>query len=385
MKNKLLYIHNNPPTNNKANTIQVANMANALANNFDKVCLALPNYKNNTIDDYKKNILSKINDKLKFEIILYESNAFFINRTKLFEPFFSVVELLKDNINKYEYIITRNLITSHLAIKLGYSVIYESHNNLLSDNRFLNYFLTQLLVKNSKNNNQKLFIAISKSLSEYWISKGVEKSKVIVLHDGVSENILNEKISLEEARIECNLDINKKYVVYTGNLDKNRGIDSIIKLAQDIKSATFLVVGGDSSQLDYYNKLINNTLDNIHFIGHVPHSKIKYYLASADVLLMIWSWEIRTMKYCSPLKLFEYMASGRIIVGHGFPTIKEVLQDKIDSFLVDPNSYYSLRKALLNALALNTPNKFSEKLLLKTKKYTWENRASLIAERLFDD
>ena len=36
MKNKLLYIHNNPPTNNKANTIQVANMANALANNFDK-------------------------------------------------------------------------------------------------------------------------------------------------------------------------------------------------------------------------------------------------------------------------------------------------------------------------------------------------------------
>ena len=92
MKNRLLYVHNFSPLSNKANIIQVINMTDTLSDHFDEVCLALPNYKNNTLDEYEKNILEKLGYKPKFKIILYKSNKFFRRRAKLFEPFFSIKE-----------------------------------------------------------------------------------------------------------------------------------------------------------------------------------------------------------------------------------------------------------------------------------------------------
>ena len=58
---------------------------------------------------------------------------------------------------------------------------------------------------------------------------------------------------------------------------------------------------------------------------------------------MIWTDKTNTMNYCSPLKLFEYMAAGRIIVGHDFPTISEVLTNNETALLVPPDSFEALR------------------------------------------
>jgi glycosyltransferase involved in cell wall biosynthesis len=60
------------------------------------------------------------------------------------------------------------------------------------------------------------------------------------------------------------------------------------------------------------------------------------------VLLALWSKKVPTINYCSPLKIFEYMASGRIMVAHGFPTIKEVIKHNKNGLLARPDDFNDL-------------------------------------------
>ena len=120
-------------------------------------------------------------------------------------------------------------------------------------------------------------------------------------------------------------------------------------------------------------------LSNIVFTGHVRHQDVKQYLFAADVLLMIWSRQVPTINYCSPLKMFEYMAAERIIVGHAFPTILEVLKDGEDAYLADPDSFDDLRKKMALALNEEYPNSMAKRAReLAMKKYTWQARARAI-------
>jgi glycosyltransferase involved in cell wall biosynthesis len=67
--------------------------------------------------------------------------------------------------------------------------------------------------------------------------------------------------------------------------------------------------------------------------GFVKHERIALYQAAADVLLMPYSRTIQASSgqdiagVINPMKMFEYMASGRAIVSADLPSIREVLND----------------------------------------------------------
>jgi glycosyltransferase involved in cell wall biosynthesis len=185
-------------------------------------------------------------------------------------------------------------------------------------------------------------------------------------------------------RKKLHLPLDKKIVLYTGSLYANRGIDNILKLAKLFPQVYFLVIGGPEKQKnDYIKSALIQKTKNIRFLGYIPHFKVKDYLIAADVLLMIWSKEVKTINYCSPLKVFEYMASGRIIVGHAFPTIKEVLTDGETAYLTNPDSFDELQMKISLALAQNYPNSMAQTAQrLALNKYSWKVRAQTILESI---
>ena len=82
------------------------------------------------------------------------------------------------------------------------------------------------------------------------------------------------------------------------------------------------------------------------------------------------------------MKMFEYMASGRVIISSNLSVIQEVLNDD-NSYLVSPDNI----DEWVNAINYIKDNK--EKAILKTKKaledvqsYTWQNRAKRIMEMI---
>ena len=87
--------------------------------------------------------------------------------------------------------------------------------------------------------------------------------------------------------------------------------------------------------------------------------------------------------YTSPLKLFEYMASGRPIVASDLPSIREILTHERNALLIAPGNPQALTAAirrLIEDRALG--ERIARQALEDAREYTWDRRAARL-EALF--
>jgi glycosyltransferase involved in cell wall biosynthesis len=79
--------------------------------------------------------------------------------------------------------------------------------------------------------------------------------------------------------------------------------------------------------------------------------------------------------YCSPMKMFEYMACGRAIISSDLPVIGEVLNDR-NAVLCPPEQADAWANALNGLLADATRRQaLAHTALLDVQAYTWLERA----------
>jgi glycosyltransferase involved in cell wall biosynthesis len=376
---KLLYIHNGILDSEYANVIQVANMCEAFSQCGVEVTMAIgaPNIK---VKEPKASMYNNIGHIPSFEIVTYPKFTF-AGRLEIFGSYIGVSSLLR-NFNA-DLCFVRDPFILRLLINEGIPTIFESHNSRLHNrNKLLNILWEKDVLSNTHNPKLLKFVTISRALAEFWLNKGVPKEKIEVMHDGFNLHLFESPLTQDEARRKTGLPLNKKIVAYAGRLYEDRGVEWIIELARQNPDVCFAVIGGPDERKVALEKKSNElNIDNILWLGQVPHVQIPDYLFAADILLMIWSWQVPTINYCSPLKMFEYMASGRIIVGQAFPTIGEVLVDQETAFLADPNSFEDLRGKL--SQALNEPNALemaSKARKLAFAEYSWVARAGKILE-----
>src|SRR3989344_4614343 len=121
------------------------------------------------------------------------------------------------------------------------------------------------------------------------------------------------------------------------------------------------------------------------FFGHYFHQDIPYILKTADCLILTGNKsEIISAKYTSPLKMFEYMASGCPIVAQDLPSFGEVLNEN-NSVLAKAGDAEDLANKI--AWVFNDKNrelveKIANQALKDVQNYTWEKRAKKIIDFL---
>ena len=104
-----------------------------------------------------------------------------------------------------------------------------------------------------------------------------------------------------------------------------KGVDTLLSAASSLPNYHFYLVGGEKESR--YSVLRTSYLihKNIHFIGNRPHSEIPLWLKSADLLVIPNSAKTKKGSHdTSPLKLFEYLASGTPIIASDVPAIREI-------------------------------------------------------------
>ncbi|MDY7033280.1 MAG: glycosyltransferase [Thermodesulfobacteriota bacterium] len=380
---KLLYIHNTPIDSEKANLVQVVQMCHAFANNGVDLVLALPSSSKSEIvhDDQKENFCNEFGVDMNFDIVTYPKITLF-GKLKKIGGYFGVKRLLENSVTDICFL--RNVSYIDLVMSNNFPVVFECHEAKLHHQPLLNLFWTHRLVKNSTDKRFLKFIAISEALALFWREKNIPASKIIISHDGFNHLQFAEPMEKTTCRIKLNLPTKRKIVMYLGSLYRDRGIKNILKLAKIFDDVLFVVVGGPDNEKDKLKDISRKEdLVNIIFTGRISHNKVKDYLFSADVLLMVWTDQVKTIHICSPLKMFEYMAAGRIIVGHGYPTIKEVLTDGETALLAPPGDFTKLKEKLQSALDDHS----CEKLAVQAResafsKYSWDLRAKYILDHL---
>jgi glycosyltransferase involved in cell wall biosynthesis len=119
----------------------------------------------------------------------------------------------------------------------------------------------------------------------------------------------------------------KPVVVYTGTLETYQGISNLLDaVALDSSGYRLVLVGGSVPQQDTIRAQIRTAQlgDSVLVAGQLPSAHIPSCLAAADALVSPRSAGTNT-----PLKIFEYMHSGRPIVATRVPSHTTVLDEDI--------------------------------------------------------
>jgi glycosyltransferase involved in cell wall biosynthesis len=166
-------------------------------------------------------------------------------------------------------------------------------------------------------------------------------------------------------------------------LYEGRGIDLLIEASLRLKDVLFIVVGGMSRDIERYREMARvKDARNFVLTGFIPHVMVPAYLFAADVLVMPYTSRMTDVTgrvvagFTSPIKMFEYMASGRPIVATKLPPIEEVLEDGENAILVEPDNLTVLISGIQKALGEpELCDKLASRAASQVKSYTWKERA----------
>jgi glycosyltransferase involved in cell wall biosynthesis len=128
-------------------------------------------------------------------------------------------------------------------------------------------------------------------------------------------------------------------VACTGHLYDGRGVDLFLELAAQFPGTNFLWVGGRPADVAAARRRAAAArLERVAFTGFVPNARIPLFQSAADVLLMPYGRAVtpsgggNTAEICSPMKMFEYLAAGGVILTSDLPVLREVLDESCAVF-----------------------------------------------------
>ncbi len=361
MKKNLLYICEVQYPSSSAYAIHVAKMCEAFVKNKFTVSLITPN-STSTRKRLKK--IYNLNESINIKSIFKSKvNLNFI--TKIIYSI-KIIFLLNNSKNK-NFVISRAVIPSIILSLFRYKSVLEIHHDISGLTRLLFIICNHLkLLKNIS------YIFLNKSLIKNFIINN--NNKYICLDDA---------ISLKDFKIKKKHKIEKKTCVYIGSFYPGKGFDIIMKLADKCKSIKFHLYG-DKTFIN--NK--NFKRKNVKFLGYIPYFKIPYILSKYKIALMPYEkkifgrGQIDISKSISPLKMFDYMASKKIIIASDLKIYRHILKNKYNSILIKPDSIIQWKENIEKIF--KNPKKYkniSINAYSDVKKYTWDERVKKIKKK----
>jgi len=118
----------------------------------------------------------------------------------------------------------------------------------------------------------------------------------------------------------------KKIIGYTGNIDPRLDYELLCQVAAHFPEFLVLIIGPKT--FDEYRKKGLNDYKNVLFLGSRPYESLPFYLFTFDCAIIPFKCNEAT-KSIYPLKINEYLASGKPVVASNFSedicTFKQVI------------------------------------------------------------
>lgn len=221
-------------------------------------------------------------------------------------------------------------------------------------------------------------IVISENLRNDLLKRGVPVGKMLVARDSVNLEKFDIPFTKSAARRQLNLPDDYFIAVYTGHLYAWKGADLLAEAGELLSDSIHIyLVGGAREDAARFRARYQR--DNVHIIGWRPQAEIPFWLKAADVLVLPNSAKEKiSSHYTSPLKLFEYMASGRPIIASDLPSIREVLDDTEAIFFTADNRDDLAKKIVLAKERIARWRDTAQALSSRTQQYSWPTRSHLI-------
>ncbi|NEQ46506.1 MAG: glycosyltransferase family 4 protein [Leptolyngbya sp. SIOISBB] len=203
---------------------------------------------------------------------------------------------------------------------------------------------------------------IAEGFRQNLLGKGIRDDKMKIISNWVDVNFIRPLPKYKNAFRQAN-GLNEKFVVlYSGNIARTQGIQTVIRAAarlQHIKDLIF-VISGEESQLSDLDELRQELgVQNVLLRPFAPRAELPEMLAAADVGLIMQKRNV--VGFNMPSKTQVLLASGRPILAavpdHG--TAAQAIRASGGGLVVEPENPNELAKAIQD---LYENPEFAEKL-----------------------
>lgn len=203
-------------------------------------------------------------------------------------------------------------------------------------------------------NGVKQFIALSNQTKLDWVNSGFKKEKIEVVYNGINPEIFKPLRKFSEIRKRWNIAEHTRVISYVGRLDKEKGIETIIKafalLLKSGISTKLLIAGKPLSHSSpeagekYEKSLKHLTTDlgiekYVRFLSHVADVNSVYEGSDVTLLPSLWSEPFGRV-------IIESMSCGTPAVASRTGGIPEILTGEFQDMLFEPGNEQDLLNTL---------------------------------------
>ena len=277
---------------------------------------------------------------------------------------------------------TRDMLVAAISVFLGRYAIYEAHKEPKS---FFSRSIMTLLAPHDR----LRIVTISNSLSNYYHENySVPHDRLLTAHDGAfyEDYVQLRNKPKAELRDELSLPLDRVTIVHTGSLYKGGAEKFGLFFLLGHKNLQFIHVGGTNKECKFWQSYYHSRGNyEIAFIPHKPIEVVRKYQVAADFLFYVTTKNNPIYWCTSPLKIFEYMASGNPIIGSNIGSVSEILDETV-AFVFDPDSDQQLIEAFKECLENIPYAKRKSKLALQlaASTFDWKIRARRIVNYCSD-
>ncbi|MDI3322136.1 glycosyltransferase [Pinibacter soli] len=181
----------------------------------------------------------------------------------------------------------------------------------------------------------------------------------------------------------------KKYdLVYSGSINKARGIEFIVEAVHECKKrgadVSCMLVGGfetkDHEESVKKKIAVYNLGSQFHFPGHVAFEDVDVFYNQSKIGICLLPAN-RTFKIALHVKLFEYLHFGLPIIVSNFGHMKEIAETDDVGFAVDPYNANEIADKILYLLQDDRYQSYSAKCTeVAEAKYVWKNETQKLLD-----
>lgn len=187
-------------------------------------------------------------------------------------------------------------------------------------------------------------LPVTQVLAAHVHAAGVPPARTVVIPNGINAAHFAQAPTPAQAKAALGWP-DALVLGFTGFIRDWHGVDRVLHWMASGNApghARLLVVGDGPARADLEALALRlNIVERVRFTGVVPRHEVPALVAAFDVAL-----QPAVVPYASPLKLFEYLALGKAVVGPNQPNLQEVLTDGDNALLFDPQQPGALEAAL---------------------------------------
>ena len=222
-------------------------------------------------------------------------------------------------------------------------------------------------------NNSCCVISVSQDLRDKMIEIGVKPEKVKVIYNGIDSDIF-KPLDKMDIRRELGIDINKKVILFVGNLKPVKGLIYLIEAFAGIvdcsQNIVLILIGAGELKKELEDEIKKHGIENcVQILGTKSHKEIPKWMNACDLLCL------PSLNEGVPNVILEALACGIPVVASNVGGIPEIQTSKEYGILVSPKNSEELQKAILDCLNKSWDREAISKY---SARFSWENNAEMI-------